>query len=149
MPKRKNTERQQSRLAKQQRQRSPSPPDLTTIASSSRRGFRAPEESSDSEHSARSPRSPEYHSQPPSPPPWVPPLPSRSPSPMSGEAITAAQVLQALSGLGDKVSSAFDAIEVLTGKTPDPTPTASSSSKKTAKAPKNFNGSIKGGHAFL
>src|SRR3981189_1124574 len=69
---------------------------------------------------------------------------------MSGEAITAVQVIQALSGLGDKVSSAFDAIEVLAGKTPDITQTpSSSSSKKTPKAPKNFDGSIEGGHAFL
>ena len=68
---------------------------------------------------------------------------------MSGEVITTAQVLQALSGLGDKVSSAFDAIEALAGKTPDPAPTSSSSSKKTAKAPENFDGSIEGGHAFL
>ena len=70
---------------------------------------------------------------------------------MSGEAITAAQVLQALSGLGDKVSSAFNAIEALAGKTPEAAQsnTSSSSSKKTAKAPENFNGSIEGGHAFL
>src|SRR6267143_5807032 len=118
MPKRKNTERQQSRLAKQQRQCSPSPPDLSTIASSSRRGFRAPSnESSDLEPSAKSPHSPEYHSQPSSPPPWAPPLPPQPPSPMSGETLTAEQVLQALAGLTDKVGDAFLTIKGLVNKT--------------------------------
>ena len=74
---------------------------------------------------------------------------------MSGEAITAQQVLQALAGLTDKVGDAFLAIEGLANKTTevaeqktDPPP-SSSSSKKTAKAPENFDGSIEGGHAFL
>ena len=74
---------------------------------------------------------------------------------MSGETLTAEQVLQALAGLTDKVGDAFLAIEGLANKTTevaehkaDPPP-SSSSSKKTAKAPENFDGSIEGGHAFL
>ena len=74
---------------------------------------------------------------------------------MAEEQITTAQVLHALAGLTDNVRSAFNATEDLAEKTAAMSQAGtiaqppSSSSKKTAKAPEEYNGDLEGGNTFI